>query len=192
MKIKNAEYILTAVNEKQYPTDHLKEIILAGRSNVGKSSFINSIANNNKLARVSSTPGKTATLNFYLINKEFYFVDAPGYGYAKRSKEEIEKFGLMFEKYLTERKNLVLAILLVDFRHEPTMDDVIMYQGFKQLNLPVLIILTKADKVKNSEKNINKKLIKDKLNISGDDMIEYSITTKINHDTILNTIEKYL
>ena len=193
MKIKNACYKMTCVNKSQYPTDNMKEILLTGRSNVGKSSFINAVLNNNKLARVSKEPGKTITLNFYQINNEFYFVDTPGYGYAKRGKEMIKSFGVMIEEYITTRPNLVLSIVLVDFRHKPTEDDVLMYNYFKALNKPVLVVYTKLDKVKRSEYQKNLKLIKETLGFDENDkIICFSSETKVNREELLEYFDQYI
>ena len=128
MKITKAEFIISAMRRSQYPEDNLPEFMLVGRSNVGKSSFINTITNNKKMARVSNTPGKTRNLNFYLLNDSFYFVDVPGYGYASVSKKEHRKFGLMIEEYLEKRPNLVRTYMLVDLRHKPSEDDILMYK----------------------------------------------------------------
>ena len=148
MKVTQADFTISAVSPKQYPTGQLPEIALAGRSNVGKSSFINRMINRKALARTSSKPGKTQTLNYYLINEFFYFVDVPGYGYAKVSKSERAKWGTMMETYFAERENLKLTILVVDMRHKPTADDVLMYDYLKQLGLPCMVIATKLDKLK--------------------------------------------
>ena len=131
MKINTIELIISAVRESQYPTDQKKEFLLVGRSNVGKSSFINSIINRKNYARTSATPGKTQTLNFYKINDEFYLVDAPGYGFAKVRNSLKKKFGLIIENYLKSRSNLQMVFLLIDFRHKPTEDDVLMYNYLK-------------------------------------------------------------
>ncbi|ENH95773.1 GTP-binding protein YsxC [Gracilibacillus halophilus YIM-C55.5] len=147
MKINQAEIVMSAVSQKQYPNDQLPEIALAGRSNVGKSSFINRLINRKNLARTSSKPGKTQTINFYLLNDAFYFVDVPGYGYAKVSKKEREKWGKMMEEYFALRDTLKATALIIDSRHEPTELDQIMYDFLKYYELPVLVIATKIDKV---------------------------------------------
>ena len=171
MEIINVEEPLIAVRVSQYPEDKKSEFLILGRSNVGKSSFINTIINRKNLARTSSKPGKTQTLNFYQINKEFYIVDVPGYGYAATSKKQIEKFGIMIEEYLKTRQNLKHVFLLVDYRHKPTEDDVLMYKYLKHYNIPVSIICTKLDKVsKNAHaKQIN--LISKTLEIEKEDII---------------------
>src|SRR5699024_3856547 len=147
MKITTAEIITSAVSAKQYPNDRSPEIALAGRSNVGKSSFINKMIQRRNLARTSSKPGKTQTLNFYKINDMFYFVDVPGYGYAQISKAERKKWGPMMEEYFETRDLLKAALLITDGRHAPTRDDVQMYDYLKYHRLPVLVIATKVDKV---------------------------------------------
>src|SRR5690625_1282702 len=139
MKITSAELIISAVSDKQYPQDPLPEIALAGRSNVGKSSFINRMIQRKSLARTSSKPGKTRTLNFYKINDVFYFVDVPGYGYAQTSKKERASWGQMMEAYFENREFLSAVVILTDGRHEPTTDDAQMYAYLKYLQLPVVI-----------------------------------------------------
>ena len=147
MKVTNAEFRISAVGPNQYPTDQKVEIALSGRSNVGKSSFINRLIQRKSLARTSSKPGKTQTLNFYHINDLFYFVDVPGYGYAKVSKKEREKWGEMIEEYITTRENLELVLILVDFRHEPSTEDVQMREFLEYYEIPYRIIMTKCDKI---------------------------------------------
>lgn len=147
MDVNKAEIVISAVSPKQYPTTFLPEIALSGRSNVGKSSFINRLINRKALARTSSKPGKTQTLNFYLINDLFYFVDVPGYGYAKVSKTERHKWGLMIEEYLTSRKAIRLVLILVDFRHEPSQEDIRMKEFLEFYGIPYKIVMTKADKI---------------------------------------------
>ena len=147
MKVINAEFTISAVGPNQYPTDQKVEIALSGRSNVGKSSFINRLIQRKSLARTSSKPGKTQTLNFYHINNLFYFVDVPGYGYAKVSKKEREKWGKMIEEYITTRENLELVLILVDFRHEPSTEDVQMREFLEYYEIPYRIIMTKCDKI---------------------------------------------
>ena len=169
MLIKHAEFIKSSVDSISLPPEDRLEFMFCGRSNVGKSSFINMLCNNYKLARTSSNPGKTQTLNFFLINKEFYFVDVPGYGYARVSKSIKETFGKMIEEYVTTRKALKMVFLLVDFRHKPTEDDCLMYEFLKYHKLPVTIIATKSDKIKNSERKKCKEAIINTLKLSNDD-----------------------
>src|SRR5690625_6639652 len=159
MKISKAEILISAVRKENYPKDSIPEIALAGRSNVWKSSFINRMIQRKNLVRTSSKPGKTQTLNFYKLNEQFYFVDVPGYGYAKVSKTERDKWGIMMEEYFQSREILRVVVLITDIRHEPTRDDVQMYTYLKHFDLPVLIIATKMDKVRRSKraKYLNRK-----------------------------------
>lgn len=190
MKITSAELVISAVRRSQYPIDNLPEFMLIGRSNVGKSSFINMISNNKKLARISNTPGKTKNLNFYLFNNSFYFVDVPGYGYANVGKREQKKFGLMIEEYLEKRQNLKMTFMLVDSRHKPTEDDLLMYRFLKYYNLPVTIVATKTDKLSGNKKEKAKKLILQTLDLEKDDsLIMMSNITKEGKDKIINIIE---
>lgn len=190
MKIVNAFLVVSAVRRSQYPEQVLPEFLLIGRSNVGKSSFINTICNRKKLARTSSTPGKTRNLNFYLINDQFYFVDIPGYGYASVSKKEQRKFGLMIEEYLEKRENLKRVYLLVDIRHKPSEDDILMYQFLKYYHLPVTVVATKTDKVPKSKIEKLKKQIIQTLSLEADDKITlFSSITKEGRDVILKEIE---
>ncbi|AMA72084.1 MULTISPECIES: ribosome biogenesis GTP-binding protein YihA/YsxC [Aneurinibacillus] len=147
MKVTQAEFVISAVSPKQYPQGSLPELALAGRSNVGKSSFINKMANRKNLARTSSKPGKTQTLNYYLINKALYFVDLPGYGYAKVSKAEKAKWGRMMEEYFQTRQQLKAVIHVVDIRHKPTKDDQEMFSYLKHYEIPVIVVATKTDKI---------------------------------------------
>lgn len=193
MKIESSNLSVIAVRTSQYPTDNKKEFLLVGRSNVGKSSFINTIINRKNLARTSSKPGKTQTLNFYLINKEFYFVDVPGYGYANTNKKQIEKFGIMIEEYLKQRQNLKHVFLLVDYRHKPTEDDILMYKFLKYYNLPVTIICTKYDKVNRSARIKQDELIKNTLTPDlGDEIVNFSSVTKFGKDRIYEIIENII
>lgn len=171
MKITSAEIIISAVSKKQYPADFLPEIAMAGRSNVGKSSFINKLLNRKNLARTSSKPGKTQTLNFYKINDLFYFVDVPGYGYAKVSKKEREAWGVMMEEYFQERENLRAAALIVDIRHDPTEDDKLMYNFLKHYELPVIVVATKLDKVNKTKRQQHVKRMKKQLEMDESDVL---------------------
>ena len=171
MKITDVEFVTSAVRRSQYPEDKKPEFLLVGRSNVGKSSFINTLVNRKNLARISSIPGKTQTLNFYLINESFYLVDVPGYGFAKVSKVLKNKFGLIIEDYLKERDNLKMVFMLIDFRHKPTNDDVLMYDYLKYYQIPVTVIATKCDKVSKGVFDKNKKLIRETLKMVDDDEI---------------------
>ena len=194
MKITSVEFTTSAVRRSQYPTDKKCEFLLVGRSNVGKSSFINTLVNRKSLARISSIPGKTQTLNFYLINELFYLVDVPGYGFAKVSKQLKNKFGLIIEDYLRERDNLKMVFMLIDFRHKPTNDDVLMYNYLKYYNIPVTIVATKSDKVSKNSYDKNKKIIKETLNlIESDDLVLFSSVLKEGkkevHEKILDIVD---
>ena len=190
MKITSAELKIMATRRSQYPEDMKSEFLLVGRSNVGKSSFINTILGRKNLARTSSHPGKTQTLNFYEVNKDFYLIDVPGYGYAEVSKKRREKFGKMIEEYLETRKQLKRVFMIVDFRHKPTEDDVLMYNFLKYYNLPVTIVATKADKIGASKKDKCKKQITDTLYlVVGDDLVIFSSVTKEGKDIIHKTLE---
>ena len=147
MKIENVELKTMAVRTSQYPEDGKPEFLLVGRSNVGKSSFINTLVNRKNFARTSATPGKTQTLNFYLVNDDFYLVDVPGYGFASVNKDMQQKFGMMIEEYLISRKDLKRVFLLVDYRHKPSEDDLLMFNFMKYYNLDVTIVATKYDKL---------------------------------------------
>ncbi|WP_164668457.1 ribosome biogenesis GTP-binding protein YihA/YsxC [Virgibacillus doumboii] len=193
MKVNNAEIVISAVSKKQYPGDRLPEIALAGRSNVGKSSFINKLIHRKNLARTSSKPGKTQTLNFYKINEAFYFVDVPGYGYAKVSKKEREKWGTMMEEYFETRDSLKAVMLITDIRHEPTADDVQMYEFLKYFELPVIVIATKLDKVPKGKRAKHLKRTKQTLQVeSGDIVIPFSAETGEGKDEAWGTIRNYL
>lgn len=193
MKISDVSLTISAVRRSQYPTDNKSEFLLVGRSNVGKSSFINSLINRKNFARTSSRPGKTQTLNFYNINYNFYLVDVPGYGFAKVQKSLKKKFGMIIEEYLESRENLKMVFMLVDFRHKPTEDDVLMYNYLKYYNIPVTIVATKVDKVKRSMLEKNKKIILDTLKMeNADDLILFSTITKVGRNESFEKIEKYL
>ena len=193
MEIISVEEPIVAVRVSQYPDDKKSEFLILGRSNVGKSSFINTIINRKNLARTSSKPGKTQTLNFYLINKEFYFVDVPGYGYANTNKKQIEKFGIMIEEYLKQRQNLKHVFLLVDYRHKPTEDDILMYKFLKYYNLPVTIIATKADKIATTKREKHKKLIIDTLKLKEEDNIFlFSSETTLGKEPVLKYLDELL
>ena len=191
MIIKDANLDVIATRRSQYPIDHKPEFLLVGRSNVGKSSFINSVLGRKNLAYTSSKPGKTQTLNFYGINDKFYFIDVPGYGYATTSKENRHKFGMMIEEYLETREELKRVFMLIDFRHKPTEDDLLMYNFLKYYNVPVTIIATKADKVGGSKKNKNLNTILDTLDlVVGDDLIVFSSVTKLGVKEVIRKIEE--
>lgn len=191
MKINDVELFISAVRRSQYPTDKKPEFLLVGRSNVGKSSFINTVVNRKNIARVSATPGKTQTLNFYEVNKSFYLVDVPGYGYALQGREQQKKFGMMIEEYLAKRDELKRVFMLVDFRHRPTEDDLLMYNFLKYYHIPVTIVATKVDKVNASKKDANYKALTDSLDlVVGDDIVLFSSVTKLGRDEVLKKIEE--
>lgn len=183
---KDAKYIISATNKTHYPNkQNLKEYVILGRSNVGKSSFINALTNRKNLAKISQKPGKTITINFYLIDNSFYLVDVPGYGYAMRSVEERLRYGKYIEEYLHRNPNLQRAFLLVDARHSPTEDDCLMYNYLKYLQIPTTIIGTKSDKIGKTKLISHEKEIRNKLNIQpGDDLILVSSFTKFGIDKV--------
>ena len=190
MKIVNAFLKIIATRISQYPDDELPEFLLVGRSNVGKSSFINTILNKRGLARTSATPGKTQTLNFYLANNSFYLVDVPGYGYAAVNREQQKKMGLMIEEYLENREELKRVFMIVDFRIKPTEDDILMYQFLKYYDIPVTIIVNKADKVGSSKREHNLQVIRKAIDLAhGDDIIEFSSVSKKGREEGLSKIE---
>ena len=193
MKIESSNLEVIAVRQSQYPEENKPEFLLVGRSNVGKSSFINTLIGRKNYAKTSSTPGKTQTLNFYLCNDNFYLVDVPGYGYAYASKATQKKFGLMIEEYLTTRKTLKKVFMLVDARIKPTENDVLMYNYLKYYNIGVVIVATKYDKIKSSNRDKNLKLIETTLKTDETDKIIYfSSVTKKGKDEILSIIESSL
>jgi GTP-binding protein len=178
MKVNKVDFITSAVSPAQYPTGALPEIALAGRSNVGKSSFINKMLQRKNVARISSKPGKTRTINYFLINEKFYFVDLPGYGYAQVSKTEKEKWGKMMEEYFQTREPLKAVVLLVDVRHTPTKDDQAMYDYLKHYKIPVIVIATKGDKVPRGSWQKNLKIVQETLKMSpGDSLVLFSSET---------------
>ena len=185
--------IISAVQEAQYPDTGLSEVALSGRSNVGKSSFINSMIGRKNMARTSQQPGKTQTLNFFNIDDQLIFVDVPGYGYAKVSKSQREKFGKMIEEYLTKRESLKLVIQLVDLRHNPTEDDVLMYNYLKHFDIPTLVICTKEDKIAKGKIQKHIKNIKENLDLDPDDtIISYSSIQNTKQQQIWDLIADYL
>ncbi len=192
MIIKSSNYAVSAVREDQYPKDNLPEIALSGRSNVGKSSLINTLLNRKNLARTSSQPGKTQTLNFYLINDEFYLVDVPGYGYARVSQKKRQEFGEMIQDYLETRPNLKGLVILIDSRHEPTKDDIAMYNYAQYLNLPILVVCTKIDKIKKSQVNKVMSRLKKNIDLNYDyvTVLTFSSVTKLHVAELGNWIEE--
>lgn len=197
MIINQSEFSVSAVKASQYPEGGLDEIALAGRSNVGKSSFINTLLQRKNLARTSSSPGKTQTLNFYRVDSDqadFYLVDVPGYGYAKVSKKQREEFGEMIQDYLETRAYLKGLILLIDGRHEPTADDIAMYDYAQYLNLPILLVATKMDKIKKNAFNKTEAAFRKHLSLNKDNVtfLPFSSVTKLNVDQVKDWIQARL
>ncbi len=191
MKVHNVEMIMSAVKPEQYPDEGYPEFALAGRSNVGKSSFINRMIARKSLARTSSKPGKTQTLNFYKIEEQLFFVDVPGYGYAKVSKSEREAWGKMIEEYLTGRETLRAVVQIIDVRHPPTKDDCLMYDFLAHYDIPAIIIATKVDKISKGKVNKHLKIIKDNLGMrKGDPLIPFSSESGMGIEQAWREIEK--
>ncbi|WP_419725770.1 ribosome biogenesis GTP-binding protein YihA/YsxC [Terrisporobacter petrolearius] len=189
MKIRSSEIVVSAIKKDQYPAEGLPEIALVGRSNVGKSSATNALLNRRNFARTSQTPGKTRTINFYKINEEFYFVDLPGYGYAKVSKSEKDKWGVIMERYLQDRPELCAIFLLVDIRHEPTNDDVMMYEWIKHFGYNCVIIATKADKISRGQYQKHISVIRKKLQLGKDEkVLPLSSSKKTGVEDVWNEI----
>ena len=193
MKISNVELSISAVRQSQYPVSSLPEFLIVGRSNVGKSSFVNTLINRKNYARTSSKPGKTQTLNFYKINDDFYFVDVPGYGYAITDKKTQMKFGKMIEDYVANREQLKEVFMLIDFRHKPSSDDILMYKYLKYYNLKVTVVATKIDKISFGQREKYKNIILNALELQeGDKLVLFSSVTKDGKKEIYGEIEKYL
>ena len=200
MRIINSEFIVSAVKQTQYPKDDLPQIVLVGKSNVGKSSFINTLANRKKLARTSSVPGKTRLINFYNISGEydecrgnFYFVDLPGYGFSKMSKAEQVKVGEFIEEYLKKSKNISLIVFLIDIRHSPTSDDRLMYNYIIKQNLPCIVICNKADKIAITKVDNQVASLQNELNPLKDiKFLPFSMERKIYTQSVLDEISKVL
>ncbi|MEH6936731.1 ribosome biogenesis GTP-binding protein YihA/YsxC [Bacillus sp. JJ664] len=191
MKVTSADIVISAVRPNQYPDTQFPEIALAGRSNVGKSSFINKMLNRKALARTSSKPGKTQTLNFFLINEKLFYVDVPGYGYAKVSKTEREAWGKMIETYITSRDQLKAVVLLVDLRHSPTKDDVMMYDFLKHFQIPVIIVATKADKIPKGKWDKHAKVVRETMQIeAGDELVLFSSETGMGKEKAWSIIDR--
>ncbi|QMT18679.1 YihA family ribosome biogenesis GTP-binding protein [Planococcus maritimus] len=191
MKVHNVELVISAVRPAQYPETELPEFALAGRSNVGKSSFINKLIGRKSMARISSKPGKTQTLNFYKIEEDLFFVDVPGYGYAKVSKTEREAWGKMIETYITSREQLRAVVQIVDLRHPPSKDDQMMYDFMKHYDIPCIIIATKADKIPKGKWDKHKKIVREGLDMEkGDPLIVFSSETGLGQEAAWQEIEK--
>ena len=193
MIVNNPKFEISAVKPNQYPKNNLPEIVLVGKSNVGKSSFINTMINRKKLARTSSEPGKTRQINFYNIDEKFYFVDLPGYGFSKMSKKEQEQVGKFIEEYLFNRQQISLIIFLVDIRHSPSENDKLMYNYVIRAGLPFIILANKADKIAITKVDEASKSLQKVLNPIGDiPTFPFSSERKIYLDNVWNEIEKYI
>ena len=192
MNLNNVKFEISVMNKSQYPGGKTPEIVLAGKSNVGKSSFINSMVNRKSLARTSSAPGKTRQLNFYNIDDRFYFVDLPGYGYSEMSKSEQEKVATSVNSYLKNRKNINLIILLVDIRHKPTQNDITMLDYIKSTERRYIVIASKADKLAKTKIQGYVDDIAKTLDVPNDLIFPYSSETKQYVDTIWEVIEESL
>ena len=193
MNVKNPKFEISAVSPKQYPKNELPQIVLVGKSNVGKSSFINTMINRKALARTSSEPGKTRQINFYNIDEKFYFVDLPGYGYSKMSKQEQDKVGSFIEQYLVKSKNIALVIFLIDIRHNPTENDRLMYDYIIRSGLPFIILANKADKIATTKVEGIVKDLQKKINPIGDStMLPFSAEKKIYTKDVWNIIDEYI
>ena len=193
MLIKNPEFKISAVSPSQYPDDGLPQIVLVGKSNVGKSSFINTMVNRKKLARTSSEPGKTRQINFYNMDNNFYFVDLPGYGYSKMSKTEQAKVGTFIEQYLNKSKNIALIVFLIDIRHSPSENDKLMYRYIIDSERPCIIITSKADKIAVTKVDAQVKHLQNELNPLNDlTFIPFSTERRIYTEKAWEEIEKYI
>ncbi len=193
MIIKSCEIVTSAGKFNQLPPSEFFEVVLIGKSNVGKSSFINNLLNRKALARTSSTPGKTRTANFYLVNNSFYLVDMPGYGYAKVSKSLKVEFDKIIKDYLSKRNSDFIVFFLLDFRHKPTKNDISMYETILSYGITPVIVLTKLDKVNKTARNKNLKVIKEELKLTnGDKFFLYSTVEKRGRDEVLSFIEEVI
>lgn len=193
MKVNNPKFEISAVSPKQYPKNDLPQIVLVGKSNVGKSSFINTMINRKALARTSSEPGKTRQINFYNIDETFYFVDLPGYGYSKMSKQEQEKVGSFIEQYLVKSENIALVIFLIDIRHNPTENDRLMYDYIIRSGLPFIILANKADKIAPTKVEGVVDDLQKQINPIGDiTMLPFSAEKKIYTEDVWNVIDEYI
>ena len=193
MLVKNPKFEISAVGPKQYPSNNLPEIVLAGKSNVGKSSFINTMINRKGLARTSSEPGKTRQINFYNIDSKFYFVDLPGFGYSKMSHVEQEKVGKFIEEYLFTRKNIACIVLLIDIRHAPSENDVMMFNYIKSIDAPHIVLANKADKIAPTKVDSYVQDLRSSLEADEEDIIlPFSSEKKVYTDAAWNELEKYI
>ena len=192
MIVKNAKFEISAVGPKQYPKGNLPEIVLVGKSNVGKSSFVNTLCGRKNLARTSNVPGKTRQINFYNIDETFYLVDLPGYGFSRMSKEEKVVSGKYIEEYLQKRENIALIVLVLDIRHKPTEDDMHMYHYILSTNLPFIIVTNKADKIAITKVDDAVSTIKKHIGISYSTIIPFSAERKVYTEKAWEEIEKFL
>ena len=193
MFINNPRFEISAVGPKQYPSNNLPEIVLSGKSNVGKSSFINTMINRKSLARTSSEPGKTRQINFYNMDEKFYFVDLPGFGYSKMSHTEQEKVGKFIEEYLFNRKNIALIILLIDIRHKPSENDLLMFNYIRSIGTPCLVLANKADKIAPTKVESYVQNLRTSMQANESDCIlPFSSEKKIYTDAVWKIIEKYI
>jgi len=192
MEIKNAVFVKSIKDMSNYDLATLPEVAMIGRSNVGKSSLINYLTNNYKLAKTSGIPGKTRLINYFLINSEFYLVDLPGYGYAKTAKTEKESWQLMIEDYLNDNKNLKVLLLLADIRHEPSQDDKTMVDYLRYYGMPYIVVATKADKLSNAQRQKKLMDISFHLKVDKNEVLVTSVNDKIGKDKLLNEIEEFI
>lgn len=192
MLVKNPKFEISAVSPKQYPKNGMPEIVLVGKSNVGKSSFVNTMLGRKALARTSNVPGKTRQINFYNIDDKFYFVDLPGYGFSKMSKQEKVISGRYIEEYLQKGDNISLIILLLDIRHKPTEDDLLMYDYILKSNLPFMVLTNKADKIGITKVDERLEEIKKILGISYSTILPFSAERKIYTEKVWEEIEKFI
>lgn len=192
-KIKTSEFVISSASGKNIEIDQLPEIIFTGKSNVGKSSLINSILNRKKLAKTGNTPGKTKLINFFLVNSSFYFVDLPGYGYAAVSKAEKEKWSKMINAYINASNSIKLAFSILDIRHKPTQNDITLIEMFNSMNIPQIIILNKKDKISNNTLFVQLRMFKEVLKDIGTvvEIVPYSAATGFNRDKVLNHIQNF-
>lgn len=192
MHIKSAEFVKSAVKPSHYPEAALPEVAFAGRSNVGKSSLINALLNRKKLVKTSSTPGRTQLINFFDINKSFTFVDLPGYGYAKVPKRVVKEWGAMIETYLSERKTLAGAVLLMDIRRTPGDDEIDLINWFHYYSIPLILVLTKADKFSRQKQTKHIKKYSEALDLPVADLIPFSAKSKQGKDKLWEKIEELI
>jgi GTP-binding protein len=192
MEYFDAKLLISAAGKSQWPDSELPEIVLAGKSNVGKSSLINTLLNRKSLAYVGKTPGKTRLLNFYEVNQQFMMVDVPGYGFAQRSQKELIDFGTMMEDYFSERKQLKVCIQIIDLRHGPSKDDLMMLDYVRSNGIPVLIVATKQDQCNQSETSKNRKMISEKCNVPLQQIVLFSSKTRRGRDELMEKIEAYI